>query len=118
VKAPSCTVGPQPWAVYFAATRRSVASSVIRAAVPSTTRSIVGRLSEIAQAGLAARFRLFCVPAPLVKQKRPSSHRAPTSVTWGRPSGRVVASQVVSFGPAWKVSSSPCGRDQGMASWP
>ncbi len=58
--------GPPP-ARYRAASRSSVAASVTRVALPSSTRSMPSSLAEIVLAGYAARLRAFRVPGPLVK---------------------------------------------------
>ena len=107
----SSTRAGQPWAFHLFAMVVTVSVSRTCSALPSTTRSnaCVARLNV--QRGSLARFLPFRVCSPVSNQNVPSTHNAPTPVTWGLPSGlRVANQQVCRSGPpdpgAWDTPSS------------
>src|ERR1700743_2229678 len=85
----------QPWSAHAFAIRASAPGSVTRAASPSTTTSASRIDTATEQRGSRVTLRPFRVPAPVWNQNVPSSHMAPTGVTWGLPSSLTVVSQVV-----------------------
>ena len=67
VKASPSTSAGHPASRYRPAARSSVRRSATLAASPSRTRSMPSSLTDIVQAGFAARLRVLRVPGPLVK---------------------------------------------------
>src|SRR5439155_20701200 len=99
----------QPSSFHRFAKSATTAGSVTRCASPSTTRSNSSVATASVQRGSRARLRPLRERSPVSNQNASSTHTAPTPVTWGLPSGSIVASQHVwRFGPpvpgAWGIS--------------
>src|SRR6266446_2312789 len=85
----------QPLSAHAFAMRATAPGSVTRAASPSITTSASRIDTATEDRGSRATLRPLRVPAPVWNQNVPSTQRAPTAVTCGRPSSLTVDSHVV-----------------------
>src|SRR5262249_47533938 len=79
--------------------------------LPSRITALAASSVQITHLGLAVRLRALRDLAPVLNQKAPSNHTPQITMTWGAPSGRVVAIQycrlVLSRSAAHVQGSSP-----------
>src|SRR4029079_4314404 len=118
VNASPSTDAGQPLSLYALTSASSVGPSLTISTVPSKTRSIPGRLTEIDALGLAPRSLDFLVPSPLVKYSSPPYQRAATPAACGRPFAPAVPRNQVMCAFGSIASSTACGRVHGRTASP